>query len=76
VAEIEGSRKLGGSPGESQNLGCSKSREVKSRGARITIGSREWEDCWIRNPITFHVFEVRRLKGVVFDIRSHEVMKC
>jgi hypothetical protein len=56
VAEIKGSRELGGSQGESPKLGCSKSRVAKSRGARIAVGSRSREDRWIRNPIAFRAF--------------------
>jgi hypothetical protein len=39
VAEIKGSRELGGSQGESPKIGCSKSRVAKSRGARTAVGS-------------------------------------
>jgi hypothetical protein len=35
VAEIRGSRELGGSPGESPKFGCLKSREAKSRSVEV-----------------------------------------
>jgi hypothetical protein len=56
VAEIKESRELGGSQGKSPKVGCSKSRVAKSRGVETTIGSREWEDHWIRNPIAYRAF--------------------
>jgi hypothetical protein len=53
VAEIKGSRELGGSQGESPRVGCSKSRSCEIMRSETTIGSREWEDRWIRNPIAY-----------------------
>jgi hypothetical protein len=70
VAEIKGSRELRGSQGKSPKVGCSKSRVVKSRGVETVIGSREQEDHWIRNPITYLAFggsEVERS-----HLRLHE----
>jgi hypothetical protein len=61
VAEIKGSRKLGGSQGESPKIGCSKSRVVKSRGARTAIGSRSSEDHWIR--VSPRLSRIRRFEG-------------
>jgi hypothetical protein len=53
VAEIDRSHELGGSQGESPGVGCSKSRVVKWRGERITVGSRSREDRWITREISF-----------------------
>jgi hypothetical protein len=57
VAEIEGS----GMNSEvckvrAQRLGAPSREVAKSRGARTTIGSREREDRWIRNPVAYHIF--------------------
>jgi hypothetical protein len=49
-SRIAGSHELGSSQGESPKLGAPSHEVMKSRGARTTIGSREWEDHWIRNP--------------------------
>jgi hypothetical protein len=62
VAEIKGSRELGGSQGKSPRVGCSKSREVvKSRGVKTTVRSRSREDRWIR--ASSHVSRIRRFGG-------------
>jgi hypothetical protein len=58
VAEIKGSHELGGSQGESPNIGCSKSRVAKSRGARIDIGSETNRGRWIT-----HIISVRGFVG-------------
>jgi hypothetical protein len=73
VVEIYRSRELGGSQGESLRIERSKSREVKSRGAWIAIGSRSQEECWIRNPITFRISRVHRSEGFTFDCKGREV---
>jgi hypothetical protein len=53
-----------------------QSREVtKSQGERIAIGSRSWEDRWIRNPIAFRTFggsEVERSRFQHHNSRSVE----
>ena len=65
MAEIKGSGELGGSQGKSPKVGCSKSRVAKSRGEEKTIGSRERDDHWIRNPIAYRTF-----RGSEFE-RNH-----
>ena len=77
MAEIEGSRELGGSQDESLGVGCSKSRVEKSRGERIVVGSRSREDRWIRSFIArITPSEVRRLRKPLLDIRIHEVPRA
>jgi hypothetical protein len=61
VAEIKGSRELGGSQGESPKIGCSKSRVAKSRGARTVVGSRSSEDRWIR--VSPRLSRIHRFEG-------------
>jgi hypothetical protein len=77
VAEIKGSRELGGSQGESPGVGCSKSRVAKSRG--------EKDSRWIQvkgGPLDQNLIarivhsEVRRLRGPRLDIRSREVPRA
>jgi hypothetical protein len=56
-----------------QELGAPSHEVVKSRGARIAIGSKEWEDHWIRNPITYRAFggsEVERTSSRLQKSRS------
>jgi hypothetical protein len=61
MVEIKGYHKLVGSQGESPGVGCSKLRVVKSRGENIVVGSKSWDDHWIRT--SSHVSCIRRFGG-------------
>jgi hypothetical protein len=76
VAEIKGSRELGGSQGKSPRVGCSKSRVAKSRGAETVVGSREREDRWIRTPWRYRISGVRGFEGWKGSLPTVEVAKC
>jgi hypothetical protein len=49
---------------------------AKSRGARIAVGSRSWEDRWIRNPIAFRVFGGSEVERSYFRLQSREVPRA
>jgi hypothetical protein len=70
VAEIKESHELGGLQGKSPKVGCSKSRVAKSRGVEIVIRSREWEDHWIRNLITYHAFKGSEVERSHFQLHK------
>jgi hypothetical protein len=58
-----------------QELGAPSREVVKSWGARTTIRSREREDRWIKNPISYHAFggsEVERTSSQLKKLRSVE----
>jgi hypothetical protein len=70
VEEIKESCKIRGLQGKSLKVGCSNLQVVKSRGVETVIGSREKEDCWIRNPIAYHMFWGSKVERSHF--RLHE----
>jgi hypothetical protein len=52
---------------------CAKS-ELRGAGKEIqTVGSKPWENRWIRTFMGYRVSEVQGLKEFLFDCRSHEV---
>jgi hypothetical protein len=76
VAEIKGSRELGGSQGESPGVGRSKSRSreivrsEENRWIQVTGGPLDQE------PHLLLRSGVQRLKGVIFDFTSSEVPRA
>jgi hypothetical protein len=76
VAEIKGSRELGGSQGESPGVGRSKSksRNCEERGQPLDPGHRRTVGSGTPSPIARS--GVRRLKGVVFDFTSSKVLRA
>jgi hypothetical protein len=59
-----------------QELGAPSREVVKSRGARIAIGSREWEDHWIRNPIAYHAFGGSKVERGHFQHQKSRSAEC
>jgi hypothetical protein len=39
----------------------------------MVVGSKPWENRWIRTSVWYHVSRVQRMKELIFNYRSHEV---
>jgi hypothetical protein len=55
-----------------------KGRTVQTHDSRnhdviMVVGSKPWENSWIRTSAWYRVSGVQRLKEFLFDYRSHEV---
>jgi hypothetical protein len=71
VAEIQGSRELGGSRGRSPKVGCFKSRAAR---LRKDLSHPSEEDRW-RGSRDLATSEVREVRARSLDVRGHEAVK-